>query len=410
MNSEDIFRLALNIVDPWFIKGIQLEKSSEKLFGKLTIEIDFKRGGTFLFSDGKEYKAYDTEVRTWKHLNFFEHECFLTARVPRIMDSENKAKTVTVPWARAGSGFTLLYEAFAMLLIEQEMPVSKVSQTLRETSPRIWRIFNHWISKAVSKDDVSRVRQVGIDETSSRKGHNYVTVGIDIETRRVIHAGEGKDANSVTEMKQSLEQKGLDISQVKQVCIDMSPAFISGVMDNFPSSEITFDRFHVKKLLNEAVDKVRQQERTGNELLKNHKYTFLKNYENLSSKKKGELEYLTMMYPRLGEAYRLKVMFDDFWDNPNVEEAQGYLAFWCDYAIETKIQPLTEFVKTVKAHWSGIVNYLKSRITAGVIEGINNKIQLAKRRARGYRNINNFINMIYFLCGKLRFDYPHYPL
>jgi len=178
MNSEDIFRLALNITDPWFIKEIKLEKSSEKHFGKLSIEIDFKRSGTFLFSDGKDYKAYDTEVRTWKHMNFFEHGCFLTARLPRIMDSENKAKTVTVPWARSGSGFTLLYEAFAMLLIEQEMPVSRVSQILRETPPRIWRIFNHWISKAVSKNDVSRVRQVGIDETSSRKVHNYVTMVI----------------------------------------------------------------------------------------------------------------------------------------------------------------------------------------------------------------------------------------
>jgi transposase len=257
MNSEDIFLLALNIVDPWFIKAIKLEKSSEMLFGKFTVEIDFKRGGTFLFSDGKEYKAYHTEVRTWKHLNFFEHECFLTARVPRIMDSYNKVKTGTVPWAQSGSGFTLLCEAFAMLLIEQEMPVSKVSQPLRETSPRIWRIFNHWISKAVSKDDLSDIRQSGgIDETSSSKGHNDVTIGIDIET---------------------------------------------------------------------------------------------------------------------------------------------------------KIQPLNEFIKTVKAHWSGIVIYLKSRITAGVIEGINNNIQLAKRRARGYCNISNFINMIYFLCGKLKFDYPQYP-
>lgn len=106
MNSTDIFRIALNIVDPWFIKEIKLEKNPGMLFGKLTIEIDFKRGSTFLFTDGKEYKAYDTDVRTWKHLNFFEHECYLTARVPRIMDSENKAKTVQIPWARAGSGFT----------------------------------------------------------------------------------------------------------------------------------------------------------------------------------------------------------------------------------------------------------------------------------------------------------------
>jgi len=73
------------------------------------------------------------------------------------------------------------------------------------------------------------------------------------------------------------------------------------------------------------------------------------------------------------------------------------------------IHPLIEFAKTVKAHWTVIVNNNKAKITTGVIEGISNKIQLAKRRARGYRNINNFINMIYFLCALQKFDYLHYP-
>lgn len=409
MNSEDIFRLALNIQTPWYIKEVKLEKEEYKLFGKLTISIDFTKGAKFML-EGKEYSAYDTEVKTWQHLNFFEHECFLVARVPRVKDCNNKVVTVQVPWARPGSGFTLLFEAFAMLLIEQEMPVNKVAETVRISAPRVWRVFNYWISKAVSEDKVSDVHQIGIDETSSRKGHNYVTIGIDIEKRRAIHVSEGKDASTIKTMKGDLTQKGLNIDEVQHICIDMSPAFIAGVLESFPNSKITFDRFHVKKLLNEAFDKVRQQERKDNDLLKGHKYTFLKTYEKLTSKKQQELEFLMMMYPRLGEAYRLKVMFDDFWDIKNPQEAEGYLAFWCDLVTEAKIHPMIEFVKTIKAHWFGIVNYINSKITAGVIEGINNKIQLAKRRARGYRNIENFINIIYFICGKLKFDYPQYPL
>jgi transposase len=409
MNSEEIFKVALNVQQPWIIKEVKLEKEEGKFFGKLSITIDFTKGAKFNI-DGKDYTAYDTELKTWQHLNFFEHECFISARVPRVKFADGKVRTVQVPWARPGSGFTLLFEAFAMLLIEQEMPVNKVAETVRISAPRVWRVFNYWISKAVSEDKVSDVHQIGIDETSSRKGHNYVTVGIDIEKRRVIHVCEGKDASTIKTMKEDLIQKGLDIENVQHVCIDMSPAFIGGVLENFPGSKITFDRFHVKKLLNEAFDKVRQQERKDNELLKGHKYTFLKTYEKLTSKKQQELDFLTMMYPRLGEAYRLKVMFDDFWDIKNPEEAKGYLAFWCDLVTEAKIHPMIAFVKTVKAHWSGIVNYVNSKITAGVIEGINNKIQLAKRRARGYRNIENFINIIYFICGKLKFDYPQYPL
>ena len=410
MNSEEIFRLALNLQSPWYIKEIRLEKPEGKLFGKLEIYIDFKRGEKFTLADGSQCTAYDTEERRWQHLNFFEHQCFIIARIPRIVGDDTKPKTIAVPWARPGSGFTLMFEAFAMLLIEQEMPVNKVAKTIRITAPRVWRIFSHWMHLAIEKDDVSSVKQLGIDETSSRKGHNYVTVGIDIEQRRVIHVGEGKDAKCVERMKNELMRKGLKVEQIEDICMDMSPAFIQGAMTHFPEAKITFDRFHVKKDVNKALDAVRIMERKGNELLKHHKYTFLKSYDKLTDRKKHDLEFLSLMYPKLGEAYRLTVLFDEFWEIEDVEEAESYLAFWCDLVQEASIAPFDKVVNTIKAHWSGIVNYVRTRITAGVIEGINNKIQLAKRRARGYRNINNFINMIYFIAGKLDFDYPHYPL
>ena len=117
-----------------------------------------------------------------------------------------------------------------------------------------------------------------------------------------------------------------------------------------------------------------------------------------------------MLYPRLGEAYRLKEMFLDVFDIENNDESKGYLKFWCDYVMESGIQPFIKFVNLIKAHWFGIVNYFESRLTNGILEGINSKIQLAKRRARGFKSIDNFINMIFFTCGKLKFDYPRYAL
>lgn len=410
MNSKEIFALALNLESPWYIKDVGLKKEENDPIGYLTIEIDFKKGAKFLMGDGERYTAYDTEIKRWQHLNFFEHKCYIVARVPRVKMRNSKVRMVQVPWARQGSGFTLLFEAYSMLLIEQEMPVNKVSRTIRVTAPRIWRIFDYWIKKAVAKDDVSEVEQIGIDETSSKKGHNYVTVTVDVDNKRVIHAGEGKDNTTIENMKKELQPKGLKPENIQNISIDMSPAFIQGIKENFADSQIVFDRFHIKKMLNEAFDQVRRKERKTNELLKNHKYTFLKNYENLSEKKQNELDMITFMYPKIGEAYRLKVLFDDFYEISNPQEAQGYLAFWCDLVEESKIYPLIEFTRTLKAHWSGIINYINAKITTGVIEGINNKIQLAKRRARGFRNIQNFINMIYFLCGKLNFDYPQYPL
>ena len=409
MNSEEIFKLALNLSEPWQVKEVKLDKSEKELFGVLTISLDFMKGSKFEIN-GELCSAYDTEVREWRHLNFFEHKCYLKARVPRVMDKEGNITTVQVPWARSGSGFTLLFEAYAMLLIEQEMPVNKVAQTTRVTAPRIWRVFDHWVKRAVAEDKVDGIIRLGIDETSSRKGHNYVTVGVDLDSKRVIHVCEGKDSSCVTTMKDDLVEKGLNPVDIKDISIDMSPAFISGAMQNYPEAAITFDRFHVKKMLNEAFDSVRKLERVEGELLKGHKFTFLKSFNKLNAKKQDDLGYLTMVYPTLGAAYRLKVLFDDFWELDDMEESQSFLAFWCDMATESKIKPMIEFANKVKAHWSGIINYTKSKISSGIVEGINNKIQLAKRRARGYQNIDNFINMIYFLCAKLKFDYPHYPL
>ncbi|KAA6304562.1 hypothetical protein EZS27_043790, partial [termite gut metagenome] len=116
------------------------------------------------------------------------------------------------------------------------------------------------------------------------------------------------------------------------------------------------------------------------------------------------------LYPKLGEAYRLRQLFLDVFDVSDAEEAKGYLWFWCDQALEAAIEPFRKFTNTIKAHWWGIVAYFDKRVTNGILEGINAKIQLAKRRARGYRNTHNFMNMIYFLCAKLKFDYPHKTL
>lgn len=334
--------------------------------------------------DGEYYTAYDSSDHTWQHLNFFQYRCYLHARIPRVKQSDGRTEVQSVPWARKGSGFTLLFEAFSMLLIEKEMPVSSVASTLKVYAQRIWGIFNYWVEHAHKKDIPENLTQIGFDETSQKQGDNYITHTVDLNERRVLYACQGKGSE----------------------CIDMSPAFIAGCVEYLPESQITFDKFHVVKEVNKAMDELRQIERKGNKLLKGHKYTFLK--KKLSDKLQTERDILLEMYPKLGQGYWLKEMFEEFWLIKDAQEAESYLAFWCDFALESKIQPFIRLVNTIKAHWRGIVRYIKSKISNGILEGINEKIQLAKKRARGYRNPQNFINMIYFTCGKLKFDYPQY--
>jgi transposase len=409
-NSVKIFFFFLGLEEPWYVDSVALVEVADSSTKVLNIHINFNKGHEFIFDDGQKGNGYDTEEKCWRHLDFFQHRCYLYARVPRVVRSDGRVRQVSVPWARPGIGFTLLFEAYAMLLIESEMPVSKVSDCVKVSAPRMWRLFNYWIELAKSKDDLSAVCQLGIDETSSKKGHRYITTFVDMDQHRVIDVQPGKDIQTVTNFVEELELKGGDRKQIEQVCIDMSPSFIAGTYDMFQNSQITFDKFHIIQHLNNAMDEVRKKERIGNELIKNHKYTFLRPNKKLSEKKRNELEYITMMYPYLGEAYRLKEMFLDVFHFKDPDQAKGYLQFWCDMVMESTIQPFIKFVNLIKAHWFGIVNYFESKLTNGILEGINSKIQLAKKRARGFRNVNNYINMIMFLCGKLKFDYPRYSL
>ena len=401
-NSEQIFAMALGLSTPWFIREIKFDKETSRL----DIYLSFTKGYKFEMDDGKEYTAYDTVEKSWQHLNFFQHVSYLHARVPKVKQADGKIKTQAVPWARKGSGFTLMFEAFAMLLIENEMPVNKAAKIVQVYPNRLWNIFNYWISIAHQEDSIEGLDKIGFDETSVKKGHNYVTTMVDLEQRRVLFATPGKGADCIKQSVDYLEDKNIDPSSIKQVCIDMSPSFISGCSNHLPNADITFDKFHVMKEVNKAMDELRKLERIGNDILKNHKYTFLKN--KLSPKIEEERNLLMEMYPKLGEGYRLKCLFNDFWDIEDKQEAEGYLAFWCDLVDESGISPFKKVVNTIKAHWSGIINYIESRINNGILEGLNSIIQLAKKRARGYRNINNFINMIYFICGKLKFNYPLY--
>jgi transposase len=409
-NSAEIFSLALGLKEPWFVEEVTFVDVGVSNKKELHIHINFQKGHEFVFEDGSRGKGYDTCERTWRHLDFFQHKCYLKARFPRVELADGKVRQVSVPWVRAGSGFTLLFEAYSMLLIESEMPVSKVANCVKVTATRIWRVFNYWIERARRNDDLCNVCELGIDETSSKKGHNYVTSFVDMEQRRVIDVQSGKDKETITNFVEQLELKGGDRKQIEQVCIDMSAAYIAGTMNMFQNSQITFDKFHIVQHLNNAMDDVRKKERIGNELIKNHKYTYLRPNKKLSQSKRNELEYINMLYPKLGEAYRLKEMFLDVFNIENADEAKGYLQFWCDLVIESAIQPFIKFVNLIKSHWFGIVNYFDSKLNNGILEGINSKIQLAKKRARGFRNINNYINMIMFVSGKLKFDYPRYSL
>jgi len=289
------------LTPPWKVAECQFDVNHKRL----DIYLDFAKGSRFFCPDcGRaDCTVHDTDQKSWRHLNFFQHETYMYARVPRIKCSNCGVRVVNVPWAREGSGFTLLFEAYIMLLAPS-MPVKRIAELVTEHDTRLWRLVQHHVNEARDEADYSDVKQVGIDETSSKRGHNYVTLVVDLEESKTIFATEGKDNATIGRFKDDLIDHGGNPEAIDDVSCDMSPAFIKGIKENLPNAQITFDKFHIIKTLNEAVDEVRRQEQKGQPELKNTRYIFLKNPENLTSKQSNLLEDLKLKdQPFQGSTY-----------------------------------------------------------------------------------------------------------
>ena len=258
MEPRDVFFLGLGLTAPWTLVGQRLDV--DKRPHELNLEVGAERGSRFACAECKRAcKAHDFESFTWQHLNFFQHHCFITARVPRVDCPEHGVKRVQVPWARPGSHFTLLFEHAALVLV-REMPVASAAGFMGITDKRLWRIVGHYVGRAVAELDLSGVRAFGLDETASKKGHNYVTVFIDMDRsdKPVIFVTPGKGKACVAEFRDFLLAHDGEPTNVAEVVCDMSSAFLAAVAEGFPKAAVTVDWFHVVQLFTTAVDDVRK--------------------------------------------------------------------------------------------------------------------------------------------------------
>lgn len=239
MDTNTLFTMALGLQPPWGIKHLQFNEEAKRL----DITIDFNRGADFPGPVcGQPAKVHDTEEKTWRHLDFFQHAAYLTARVPRCKCDVDGVKQVQVPWARPGSSFTLLFEVQIMTLV-QAMPVASVAKLVGEHDTKLWRLLHHHVDEARTKVDMFGVTRIGIDETAAKRGHNYITLVMDMEEKKVLFDVAGRSHETVDAFKADLKAHKGDPDKIEEVCLDMSPSFIKGLRTYFPKAHMTFDRF-----------------------------------------------------------------------------------------------------------------------------------------------------------------------
>ena len=403
MNEHDIIALGLGITPPWRIVGQILD--TNKTPHELRIRIKADRGAQYPCPVcGKMCKAHDFQEKTWRHLNFFQHHCYITAKVPRTRCPDHGVKTVQVPWARKGSKFTLLFEQAALMLVRQ-MPVKPTAKHMGITDKSLWRIVFHNVEKAIAGLDLSFVQGIAVDETASGKWHQYVTVFIDLDRgrRSVIFAVPGKDRQTIAAFCNHLKMHGGCPENLAVAVCDMSKAFISGIEQDFANSEIVIDWFHVVKQFNSAVDQVRRKERKKGPMPPGLRWAVLKAADgDFTEHQRFLLSELENFAKDTALAWRIKEMLR--WVNmaSTSQAARWRLSRFFNFAFNlikdnANLKPVLRALATVERHQKRILARWGNDYTNAKLESLNGVFQAARARARGYRNVYTFITMIYLI-------------
>ena len=424
---EALFTNALGLQEPWSVKEVKLDTTLKRIDFNLTCNA---RSLPCPQCQAPAQGVHDRLKRQWRHLDFFQYEAWLHADVPRIACKAcGKTSQINVPWAREGSGFTALFEALALSLCQQ-LPMRQAAALLRCSDKQLWRRIEHYVSQARALDDMSEVRTVGIDETSLRKGQNYITVVHDLEAKRLLFACQGRDHQTVVDFASDLKAHGGKPEHIEHVCQDMSQAYAKGVGLSLPQAQISYDRFHVVAMANEAMDGVRRlemkeepqavKEAMGNtepkkkqKLLKNLTWAMRRNPDGWSEQQWETMHWLQRSTLKSARAWRLKMALRQVYARAAQQncavQAKADLLGWISWARRSRLEPFKKLAATLKQRLDGVVRGMLDNRSNAYVEAMNGLLQQAKRAARGFRTASCFIAIAYLRMSKLK-HLPANPL
>ena len=395
--DESYFAKVLGIGRPWKVVSVILDEKEEETH----VTVGTERGSTFPCPEcGRECKIHDFYDREWRSLDLGSSRCIIRAKVPRTDCPEHGVRQIPVPWAREYSRYSLRFERMCMRMIS-EMPVDAVARMVRMSDDSLWRIMDFYVEEANRRRDLSGVKRVGVDETQCKKGQDYISVFVDMDTRKVLFATPGRDSDTVKRFVGFLKEHGGSVDNITDVSSDMSSAFLSGVAEHIPKAKVTLDRFHVMQLAGEAVDEVRKSVQKDKKIKLNIKYQLLKNRKRLSEEEASELDDILEENMLIASAYMLKEMLGDLYLLENEAYGRIHLDKWIRMASAGVHESVKTLAETISLHKEGILKWFASKLSNGILEGINSVIQLVKRMARGYRDRSNMINMLYLKCSDL---------
>lgn len=403
MFAESFYDLLLDLGEGWQVKGVTTDV--KKLEVLIEVECRLK-----VFEDqttGEVCKLYDhAPTRKWRHLNTMQYKTYISCRLPRILLSTGKVKTLSPGWASGYERHSYLFECAVIKLLKATKNQTQTALLMDCGFNVVNRIIHQSTKRGMERRNLDKVKfeHLSIDEKSFKKGHQYITVLSHPASGCILEVEEDRTKASC----KTLLNKSLTVEQqnnVHTISMDMWKAFISTAKEMLPQADIVHDRFHLVKYLNEAIDKVRRREVKQHEELKDSRYALLKNPVNLTERQRLKFDAITGANYQVSKAWQVRENFKDLFAS---SEANGLTLYtrWASDSLRRKIKEVTKVVDMFNNHITGVVNALITSFSNAMAERLNGKIQELKTVARGYRTFRNFRSAILFFYGGLNL----YPL
>ena len=400
-----LYKDIIGVKSPWVVTAV----IKDEQLRKITVRIEHTKEEFLQCPICERYtQPYDHRVRVLRYLDTCQYETFLEVHVPRGSCKKDGVQQMQIPFAEKHSRFTSRFEK-AIIIWLKDSPISKVAKNFDLSWDEVDGIMQRAVKRGLSRREKQAVWNMGIDETSYQKHHEYVTVILDKDRDSVIDVLDDRKAETLETWLKT--QKNSDLSEIKSICLDMWDPYIKALMAVIPGAEnkIAFDRFHVSRHFNQALDKVRRREhngflkQAGESPLSKSRFQWLMNSnktDNRSGKRKAFLS-LSRLNLLTSRAWRIKETANSLWNYTymNVaEEAWKKLLRWISLC---RIPEMIQAGLTVRNYFWGIFNAIRLKATNGMLEAKNNCIQRIKRMACGFRNRSRFRHAILFHLGKL---------
>jgi transposase len=407
MESKELYRHLLGLVEPWTVERVELD------LAKMHVEVYAAHACGVRFGCpecARELAVYDhVAERVWRHLDSCQFLTFLHARPPRVACPQHGVRQVRLPWADEGSRFTHLFEVLAIDVL-LAANVKQGAGILRISWDEAWHLMERAVMRGHAAKGAALPRQLGIDEKAIAKGHRYMTLVCDLQEATVEYIGEERAEESLAGYFRifPVEQR----QQIEAICLDMWQPYVNACQAYVPraADKMVFDRFHIMRHVLEAVDTVRKREHRalldeGDTSLAKTKYLWLYNVENIPERAQEYFDHVKSLQLKTARAWALKEALRELWTYRAEGWARRFWARWYFWATHSRLAPIIKAAKMIRRHLHNVLTYFRHRVTNAVAEGLNSKIATVQKRACGYRSRDHFKIAIYFHCGGLNL-YP----